>query len=279
GSGPLLEETRRFRGRKRPERDPLDGRGPRGKSLRPARQQDEDALCARGLRREHFADERRESGVARGVEPREVVDPDEDELVLRTLAHERDEGPEEPRAALVRLDLGDRRCGVRGPEDLEPEGPRDRIDESRARKAPVQRGPHTLRRFLLRDAEEVPAELGERMERKGAPVRESARSEPRSRRSLRDLVAEAALPGTRLAGQQQDTRPSVHRVGERSLETSELGVAADEGREPAGTRAVETRAERAAADEVEDAERSARALDAMLAAVREREEARDELRG
>ena len=97
--------------------------------------------------------------------------------------------------------------------------------------------------------------------------------------ALDELVTEAALPRARRSRDQDDGRSAGPRVVQDAVEQGDLTLAADEAGEATGSRAVQAAPDLAPAPQLEHAHGSARALEALLAAVVEVEEARRQPRG
>ena len=97
--------------------------------------------------------------------------------------------------------------------------------------------------------------------------------------ALGELVTQAALPGARLRGDENDLRSTRLRLAERLLEQGQLALTAHEARKAAGARALEATPDRTGAPQVEYPHGSARALEALLPPIEEIEEARDQPSG
>src|SRR5262249_5505929 len=92
-------------------------------------------------------------------------------------------------------------------------------------------------------------------------------------------MTQAALARAGLAGDEDHSGAAGLGVGPGALEARELARAADEAREASRARALEAMTDRAGPQEVEHPYRCTRALDAVLTAIQEVEEARGEPRG
>jgi hypothetical protein len=191
-------------------------------------------LAARRLRSQEPVGEHLQRRVARRVEKVQVLDPEQHGLLSSASQDQVAEGLEQTRTASLGLQLRRRQRGIGGPEQLEPEGQRDRVDG----RHPRQAAPHGVSDFRRRgavvDAEESPRELDDRVEGEHAPVGERAGLvERRTPGALDELVTQAALARAGFSGDQDDLRSTGPCLVQGPLEQRELMLPADEARKAA----------------------------------------------
>ena len=160
------------------------------------------------------------------------------------------------------------------PENVEPQIHGDRVGV-RVCETASHRLSNVRRCRLVADTEETAGERDDDVKREHASMGRGARVVTRNAAgALEELVAEAALSGTRFPGDHNDSWLPRLCLAERALEDRELALAAHEAREATRSRAVEAARDPARTTELEDADGSAGALEALLPTVEEVEEVR-----
>src|SRR5919201_5028546 len=117
--------------------------------------------------------EHRERRVARGVEPMQVLDPEQGELTSGARPDHLEKRPKKTCAARVRIESGMRRNVIGHPEKLEPEVEGDRVGV-RVLEATSHGVPDVRRRRAFGDTEETARKRRDHVKDKGASVRERA---------------------------------------------------------------------------------------------------------
>src|SRR5206468_7023332 len=187
---------------------------------------------------------------------------------------------EETRPARLWLQLRRGQRGIRSPQELEPERHDARLGGLGLRQTARHGAADGHRRRAFVETEKAAREVGHGVEGEQAPVGASAGIVKRhTAGALGELVTQAALPGARLRGDQNDLRSTRLRLAERLLEQGQLARTAHEARKAAGARALEATPDRTGAPQVEYPHGSARALEALLPPIEEIEEARDQPSG
>jgi len=137
----------------------------------------------------------------------QILDPEHDELASSADADQIAKRLEETRPARRGLELRRSQRGIRRPQELEPESHDVRLDGLDPRQTTLHALSDSHRRRAFVEAEKAANEVGHGVEGEEAPV--GARSgvvEGRAAGALGELVTQAALPGARLRGDQDDLR-------------------------------------------------------------------------
>ena len=207
----------------------------------------------------------REEGLARGVDPVQVLDQRHEVLRARTGRRRPGRSCAARRTARAGFASGSicgaGRSGSGTPKNSNMTGSTSRKPSSRSSRRPAMRSRDGAVVVALVDAEVGTEDLQDRQEREVLAVRHGAaleHGEPVRAAALGELEAEAALAGARLGDDADHLAVAGLRLRERRLERAQVRVAADEAGEAARARDVEARARRAEPAQLEHGHRARR---------------------